>query len=191
MLFRSAEVTGKVKVIIPAKPESEGSSKGSVKSALGTETADAAKAKTGTAGSKNATALPDGAEAGIDAEETAEEATVTVGAPRTVADLTAAQQAFLAEKGYKVIAVLPEATVDADGQYDIDAELDEDAPEGEEMIYIPFPKDVPEVEDDEIVDFYDDAGAPVEGVPASHKIIASPWLREGVTYEPVIAIEAE
>ncbi|MBQ7220324.1 MAG: hypothetical protein IJS28_05020 [Synergistaceae bacterium] len=123
-------------------------------------------------------------------DETAEAGTLTLGAERTAAALTEAQLAFLAEKGYTVIAVLPEMTADASAQYDLEAELDEDAPEGEKMFWIAFPDAEPS-EDDEIVDFYDEAGAPVEGVPASHKIIASPWLREGVTYEPVIAIEAK
>ena len=97
----------------------------------------------------------------------------------------------MAEKGYKVVAVLPEITAEEAGQYDFDVELDEEAPEGAKLIWIAFPKNAPAAEDDEIVDFYDEAGTPVEGVPASHKIIASPWLREAVTYEPVIAIEAK
>ena len=191
----SKEVKGGITITI--NPASNGSARNNNAASANSVTGTAAYAtkngtagsRNGTAGTKNGTALPYGSETDEAKAET--EGTLTLGAPRTAADLTAAQQAFLAEKGYKVIAVLPEATVDADGQYDIDAELDEDAPEGEEMIYIPFPKDVPEVEDDEIVDFYDEAGAPVEGVPASHKVIASPWFREGVTYEPVIAIEAE
>ena len=186
-----SSVTGKVKLTIEkAAEDSDGNS--SARNAASSEEA-AAKAKTSSAGSKNAT-LPDGAKAeGEDAaEETAGEGTLTVGAARTAADLTAEQQAFLAAKGYKVIAVLPEVTADADGQYDLDeAELDEDAPEDAKLIWIPFPKNAEPSEDDEIVDFYDEAGAPVEGVPASHKVIASPWLRENVTYEPVIAIEAE
>ena len=97
----------------------------------------------------------------------------------------------MAEKGYTVVAVLPEITADAAGQYDFNVELDEEAPEGAKLIWVAFPKNAPAAEDDEIVDFYDEAGTPVEGVPASHKIIAEPWLREAVTYEPVIAIEAK
>ncbi|MBQ7220022.1 MAG: hypothetical protein IJS28_03480 [Synergistaceae bacterium] len=122
--------------------------------------------------------------------ENAEEAVVTVGAPRTAADLTAAQKAFLEAKGYTVIAVLPEISATADGQQDFEVELDEDAPEGEKMIYIPFPQDVEETEDDSIVDFYDEAGAAIEEVPAGKAIVAAPWLRADVVYQPVIAVEA-
>ena len=131
-----------------------------------------------------------GAEAEAEAEEESSTPAVTFGAPRTAANLTAGQKAFLAEKGYTVIAVLPEMTANADGQQDVEVALDEKAPEGAKLIWLPFPKDAGS-EDDDIVDFYDEAGALVEGVPASHKIIASPWLREGVTYAPVIAIEAK
>ena len=46
-------------------------------------------------------------------------------------------------------------------------------------------------EDDKIADFYDEDGAAIEEVPASLKVVVAPWLRSGVTYQPVIAIEAE
>ena len=118
-----------------------------------------------------------------------EEAGVTFGAPRTLANLTAEQNAFFAKNGYTVVAVLPEITVEEDGQYDISAELDENAPEGAKLLWFAFPDKA--THDEDIVDFYDEAGTPVEGVPASHKIIASPWLNAGVKYAPVIAIEAE
>ncbi|MBQ7154284.1 MAG: hypothetical protein IJR85_01875 [Synergistaceae bacterium] len=154
----------------------------------GTGTPASVKARKGSAG-LTGNAGPN-AQAEAEAKAESEEAAITFGAPRTIADLSAAQKAFLAEKGYTVIAVLPEITAKAEGQQDIDVELDEEAPEGEKLIWLPFPKDAGS-EDDDIVDFYDEAGALVEGVPASHKIIASPWFREGVTYEPVIAIEAE
>ena len=78
-------------------------------------------------------------------------------------------------------------SVTADGQYDLDVELNENAPEGAELVWFAFPSTA--TTDDDIVDFYDEAGASVEGVPASHKIIASPWLNEGVTYAPVIAVK--
>ena len=183
-----SEKAGKITVVIA---ETTSSSKES--SARKTVAVDAAKAKTGTAGtagSKFATALPDGAKAEAEAENAAEEAAVTVGAARTLADVTEAQKAFLAEKGYKVIAVLPEISATAEGQQDFEVELDEDAPEGEKMIYVPFPKDVAETEDDRIADFYDEAGAAIEEVPAGRSIVAAPWLRADVVYEPVIAVEA-
>ena len=128
----------------------------------------------------------------LDAEtdsESEEAESVTVGAPRTAADLTAGQKAFLAEKGYTVIAVLPEISANADGQQDFDVELDEDSPEGAKLVYIPFPKNAQETDDDSIADFYDAEGQAIEEVPAEKDIVVSPWLREGVTYEPVIAVE--
>ena len=147
---------------------------------------EAAK-KAGTAGDyvPNNGAAPE-----ADAESEAEEAvTVTIGAPRTVENLTAGQKAFLTEKGYKVIAVLPEISANADGQQDFDVELDEDAPEGAKLVYIPFPKNAQPSEDDSIADFYDADGQAIEEVPAEKDITVSPWLRETVTYEPVIAVE--
>ena len=95
----------------------------------------------------------------------------------------------MAENGYKVIAVLPEISANVEGQQDFDVELDEDAPEGEKMVYIPFPKDVEETEDDLIVDFYDETGSPIEEVPAEKDIVAAPWLRADVVYQPVIAVK--
>ena len=140
-----------------------------------------------TASSTYNVALP---EATADAEAEAEaEVTVTVGAPRTTADLTPAQQAYLTAKGYKIIAVLPEISANVEGQQDFDVELDEDAPEGAKLVYIPFPKNAQPSEDDSIADFYDADGQAIEEVPAEKDITVSPWLRENVTYQPVIAAE--
>ena len=180
---------GAVTLKIGAAPTTSSSNSALPYSTVKVDANATAKKTNGTAGSyiPNNGSAPD-----ADAEAESEaEGTVTIGAPRTVADLTAGQQAFLAEKGYTVVAVLPEITADAAGQYDFNVELDEEAPEGAKLIWVAFPKNAPASEDDEIVDFYDEVGTPVEGVPASHKIIASPWLREAVTYEPVIAIEAK
>ena len=182
-----AEGTGKITLIITGTNSS--SKKSSARNTVVVDATKAKTGKTGTAGSKYAT-LPDGAKAGTEAEEAADEATVTVGAPRTFADVTEAQKAFLAEKGYKVIAVLPEISATADGQQDFEVELDEDAPEGEKMVYVPFPKDVEETEDDRIADFYDEAGAAIEEVPEGKNIVVAPWLRADVVYQPVIAVEA-
>lgn len=122
-------------------------------------------------------------------EEAAEEAKLTFGAPRTAANLTATQSAFLQSKGYTVIAVLPEVTSDKDDQAEIPVELIEDAPEGAKLVYIPFPKNAAETEDDKIADFYDEDGADIKTVPAAKNITVAPWFRAGVTYEPVIAAE--
>ena len=124
-------------------------------------------------------------------ESEAVEPSVTLGAPRTAESLSAGQRAFLTEKGYEVVAILPEVTATVDGQYEFEVELSEDAPEGAKLLWLAFPKDAPSSTDDEIVDFYDEAGASIEEVPASRKVIASPWLRGGVTYTPVIAVETK
>ena len=183
-----ASATGKIKLTIEKASTETSALPGSNNAAPEAAGSSSATKTSGTAGLTYNGATPD---ADADAEAEAVEGTVTVGAPRTAADLTADQQALLAEKGYTVVAVLPEITADAEGQYNINVDIDEEAPEGAKLIWLAFPKNAPASEDDEIVDFYDEAGTPVEGVPASHKIIASPWLREAVTYEPVIAIEAK
>ena len=130
-------------------------------------------------------AVPE-ADSKSEAEETV---SVTIGTPRTIANLTAGQKAFLAERGYTVIAVLPEISANVDGQEDFDVELDEDSPEGAKLVYIPFPKNAQPSDDDNIADFYDADGQVIEEVPAEKDITVSPWLREGVTYEPVIAVK--
>ena len=97
----------------------------------------------------------------------------------------------MTEKGYKVIAVLPEISANAEGQQKFDVKLDEDAPEGAVMVYIAFPKNAQPSEDDNIADFYDADGEPIEDnkVPAEKDITVEPWLRADVVYQPVIAVE--
>ena len=182
---------GSLKVKVPdASASSSGALPGSFKAlAENGSSSSAAKAKTnGTAGyAHNNGALPDDAET----EESEEEAAVTVGEPRTAADLTAGQQAYLAAKGLKVIAVLPEISANVEGQQKFDVVLDEDAPEDAKMVYVPFPQNAEETEDDSIADFYGADGEPIEEVPAEKAITAAPWLRADVVYQPVIAAEAE
>ena len=185
---------GGIKVIVPNKSEftSSTTSAGALPAYAENTVQVDAKAKTnGTAGyAHNNGALPDEAET----EESEEEAAVTVGEPRTAADLTAGQQAYLAAKGLKVIAVLPEISANVEGQNKkFEVTLDEDAPEGAKMVYVPFPQDVEETEDDSIADFYGADGDPIEDdkVPAEKTITVEPWLRADVVYQPVIAAEAE
>lgn len=125
-----------------------------------------------------------------ESEEAAEEG-VTFGKARTEASLTAGQRAVIEEQGYIIAAVLPEMSVTKSGQYDIEAELSEKAPEGAKLVWFAFPKDVEPSEDDEIADFFDEEGAEIETVPASRKIVVAPWLEEGITYAPVIVVEAD
>ena len=144
-------------------------------------------AKSGTAGSY----IPmNGAAPEADSKSEAEETvSVTIGTPRTIANLTAGQKAYLAEKGYTVIAVLPEISAHVEGLREFDVTLDEDAPEGAKLVYIPFPKNAQPSEDDNIAEFYNTDGQFIDKVPAEKDITVAPWLREGVTYEPVIAVE--
>jgi hypothetical protein len=124
-----------------------------------------------------------------DENESEEADALEFGAQRTADQLTAGQKAFLAEKGYTVVAVLPEVKATADGQYEFEVELDEDAPEGAKLIWLAFPKDAEENEDDKIADFYDKSGEAIEEVPAGKVIVVAPWPRADVTYQPVIAVE--
>lgn len=124
-------------------------------------------------------------------DDDAEEGTITFGAERTIDSLTAEQRAAIEEAGYKIIAVLPETTVDISGQYDLDTDLAEDAPEGAELAYFALPVEDETTEDDEIVDFYDEAGADISAVPENKKVIVSPWFTAEKTYAPVIAVKAD
>ena len=109
---------------------------------------------------------------------------------RTVAGLTGAEQTIIDEGGYIIAAILPEITVDVAGQYELEAELAEEAPAGAELVWFAFPRDAEPSEDDKIADFYDEAGADTTVVPESHKVIVEPWFNPGVTYAPVIAVKA-
>ena len=190
-----ATAKGKIKVAVDAKTSNGGDPATATNGALpgsnaalpNNAAAPAATAKTnGTASITYNGAAPE-----ADADESAEDVTVTVGAPRTAADLTAGQQAFLAGKGLKVIAVLPEISANVDGQQEFAVELDEDAPEGAKMVYVPFPQNAEATDDDNIADFYGADGEAIEEVPAEKDITVAPWLRADVVYQPVIAVEAE
>lgn len=43
-------------------------------------------------------------------------------------------------------------------------------------------------DDDEIADFFDSEGTPIEAVPADRKITISVWLNPDSKYEPAIAV---
>ena len=58
-------------------------------------------------------------------------------------------------------------------------------------MWFAFPQGVEASTDDEIAEFFDEAGADIETVPASRKIVVSPWLEAEVTYAPVIVVKAE
>ena len=89
--------------------------------------------------------------------------------------------------GCKIIARLPEISVDLPGMYDFEIELSDDVQTDEEMIYIANSSEPSD--DDEIAEFYDDSGMEVTKVPQSKKIILSVWLREGIIYAPVVVVK--
>lgn len=129
-----------------------------------------------------------------EAEETEEveaEAGVKFGAARTAADLTAGQRAVIEKEGYIIAAVLPEMSVTESKLYDIEAKLSENAPVGAKLVWFAFPKDVEPSDDDKIAEFFDEEGAEIYEVPASRKIVVSPWLEAEVTYAPVIVVKAD
>ena len=119
---------------------------------------------------------------------------IILGTPRNIESLSAEQIAFIESRGYTVLAVLPEIEAADDGQQDIDAELDEESAaeaheKGARLVWLAFPQNAEDSEDDKIADFYDEAGNPIEEVPDGRKITVSAWLRNGVKYEPVICAE--
>ncbi len=97
------------------------------------------------------------------------------------------------DRGFIVIAELPEIKATKSGQYDIDLiiELDESIETGKKLYYFAMPQGVTPSEDDEIIEFYDESGQEIFTVPESHKIKISAWLTEGVIYRPVICVEDE
>lgn len=97
-------------------------------------------------------------------------------------------EAELEAKGYLIAAVLPEISVNVSGMYDIDVELYDDVPEGAELVWLAFPEEGKESDDDEIAEFYDPNGKEITRVPAGHRITVAPWLNKGVKYSPVIAV---
>ncbi len=124
-------------------------------------------------------------------EETAESKSEAVifGEARDSGSLTQSERDVLEREGYVVAAVLPEVSVTKSGIYDLETEIYEDIPEGAVMLWLAFPEDSEGSEDDEIAEFCDEDGQEITGVPESHKVKVSVWLREGVTYRPIIAVK--
>ena len=132
----------------------------------------------------------DGQESDQAHEEAESEAQViTFGNVRDVSGLTRSERERLELSGYEIAAVLPEVSVDVSGMYDLEAELDEDVRTGAEMIWLAFPRNADESEDDGIAEFFDEDGQEITEVPESHSVKVSVWLNEGVIYAPVIAVK--
>ena len=90
-------------------------------------------------------------------------------------------------EGYMIAYVFDEViSVDKAGMYDFDVELDEDTPEGWTLVWLANSSEPSE--DDEIVDFFDSEGTPIEVVPADRKITLSIWLNPDHKYEPAIVV---
>ena len=127
---------------------------------------------------------------GDDEELERGEGDVILGEARTEAALTAGERAAIEAQGYLIAAVLPEVTVTEDGFYDLDAvALVEETPEGAELVWFAFPRNAAASEDDEIAEFYDEAGAEIKVVPAELKVVPAAWFNADVTYAPVIAVK--
>ena len=94
-------------------------------------------------------------------------------------------------RNYRVAGVLDVVIVDESGQHEFEVKLNQNIKAGTKLIWIANPINAEPSEDDEIADFYDETGQPIEGVPESYIVIVSPWLRAGVVYEPLIVVEAE
>ena len=176
----------KVKISVTAK---NADGKATKKFEIQVSSSGSAPAETG--------ALPDGEElseqeeaAEIQEEQAeTESGRVIFGEARDSGSLTQSELDVLEREGYIVAAVLPEMSADVSGIYDIDAEISVEIPAGAEMIWLAFPVDSERSSDDEIVEFFDEDGQEITGVPESRKVTVSVWLRAGVTYRPVIAVK--
>lgn len=114
---------------------------------------------------------------------------LSVGAERSVSEIGSAEREAIEREGYTIVAVLPELSVDVEGMYDLDVELDSGAEVGRELVWLAFPQNAKSSEDDEIVEFWDETGEETQTVPEGLKLKVSVWLREGVRYAPVIAVK--
>ena len=180
------EVVGKLRIVLHAL-----STSGSTSTTTTTRNAGLDRTAQSAEGTRNTSTLRGDSRLGLDSDSDSDsEGKLSLGTERTLADLTAEQLSQIEAEGLMVVAVLPEMSADEAGQYDIDADLDENAPEGAELVWLAFPRDEPS-DDDKIADFYDTEGELIENVPESRKVVVSPWLREGVIYEPVIAVKVK
>ena len=95
------------------------------------------------------------------------------------------------DKNYIIVCVLDALSVPESKQYEIQAEISPDIKTGSKLVWLANPINADYSEDDGIIEFYDEDHSPVDALPESHSIIAAPWLRKGVIYEPVILVEVE
>ena len=88
---------------------------------------------------------------------------------------------------YVVAAELGEVSCDLPGMYDFNVELPDYIAEGSELVYVAN-SDRPS-EDDDIAEFYDDAGNEISAVPENRRITISIWLNPETIYNPVISVK--
>ena len=89
---------------------------------------------------------------------------------------------------FTTIATLPAISVDVEGMYEFNVEIDEEFATGKKLYWFANPKEKDSTDDDEIAEFYDVDGQEIETIPEAHVIKVSAWLNPGGYYEPVIAI---
>ncbi|MBQ3458642.1 MAG: putative Ig domain-containing protein, partial [Synergistaceae bacterium] len=91
-------------------------------------------------------------------------------------------------EGYVIAPVFDEViSVDKAGLYDFDVEFDKDTPEGWTLVWLANSSEPSD--DDEIADFFNSEGTPIEVVPGDKKITVSVWLNPNRKYEPAIAVK--
>ncbi|MBQ3396591.1 MAG: hypothetical protein IJG55_09780, partial [Synergistaceae bacterium] len=89
--------------------------------------------------------------------------------------------------GYVTAVELGEVSCDLPGMYDFNVELPDHIAEGSELVYTAN-SDSPS-EDDDIAEFYDDAGNEISVVPENRRITISIWLNPETIYNPVISVK--
>ena len=121
----------------------------------------------------------------INAAETSEESEASA-LPEIMADTTGSTFLTLSDD-YKIVAELPEISVDVAGLYDFEVTCCESADVGCELVWLAN-SDAPS-EDDEIAEFYNVDGEEITTMPEDHKVTLSVWLNDGKIYNPVVAIK--
>ncbi len=90
-------------------------------------------------------------------------------------------------EGYIIAHTFETLSVDKAGLYDFDVELDEDTPEDWTLVWVANSSEPSD--DDEIADFFNSEGTPIEVVPGDKKITVSVWLNPNREYDPAIAVK--
>ena len=111
---------------------------------------------------------------------------INSGTSGSVPDLSE-RDVYSYSRGVIIVAELGEISCDMAGMYDFEIKLPDYVPEGSELVY--FANSDKPSEDDDIAEFYDEAGVEISAVPENRRIIISIWLNAGTGYNPVIAVK--